>query len=174
MGPKDNVGIYRPVSLTAQACQLLESILRDKIITHFRDFNLMKSSQHGFVNNRLCLTNLLDFLEYVCGYIDKGLAVDVIYLYFMKAFHKVPHKRLMVKVKAHSIEGKICGWIADWLTGRKQRVTLNGRESNWIDVLSGVPQGSVLETDFVCIYTYMTSTVMSAVKNLNLQTTPKL
>ena len=70
--------------------------------------------------------------------------MDVIYLDFWKAFDKVPHKRLMVKVKAHGIEGKIWGGINDWLNGRKQRVTLNGRESDWIDVLSGVPQGSVL------------------------------
>ena len=51
-GPKDNAGNYRPVSLTAQACKLLESILRDSIIRHLRDFNLIKSSQHGFVKNR--------------------------------------------------------------------------------------------------------------------------
>ena len=50
----------------------------------------------------------------------------------------------MVKVNAHGIGGKIWGWIDDWLSGRKQRVMLNGRESNRIDVLSGVPQGSVL------------------------------
>ena len=96
---------------------------------HVRDFKLSKSSQHGFVKNRSCLTNLLAFLEYVCGYIDKGLPVDVIYLDFRKAFEKVPHKRLMVNVKAHDIGGKIWGWIDDLLSGRR-RVTLNDRESN--------------------------------------------
>ena len=60
--------------------------------------------------------------------------MDVIYLDFRKAFDKDPHKRLMVKVKAHGIGGKIWGWIDDWLSGRKQWVILNGRESNWIDV----------------------------------------
>ena len=96
------------------------------------------------VKNRSCLTNLLEFLEYVCDYIDKDLPVDDIYLDFSKAFDKVLHKRLMVMVKAHGIRGKIWGWIDDWLSGRKQLVILNGRESNWVDVLSGVPQGSVL------------------------------
>ena len=47
----------------------------------------------------------------------------------------------MITVKIHGIGGKICGWIDDWLNGRKQRVTLNGRESDWSDVLSGVPHG---------------------------------
>ena len=59
---------------------------------HLKEFNLINSSQHGFVNNRLCLTNSLEYLEYVCNYIDKGLPVDVIYLHFMKAFDKVPQK----------------------------------------------------------------------------------
>ena len=57
------------------------------------------------LKNRSCLTNLLEYLEFVSSYIDKGLPVDVIYLDFRKAFDKVPHKRLMVKVKAHGIEG---------------------------------------------------------------------
>ena len=82
---------------------------------HLKEFNLINSSQHGFVKNRSCLTNLLEFLEYVCNYIDKGLPVDVIYLDLRKAFDKVPHKRLMVKVKAHGIGGKIWGWIDDCL-----------------------------------------------------------
>ena len=126
----DNAGNYRPVNLTAPACKLLESILRDNIIMHLRDFNLIKNSQHGFVKNRLYLTNLLEFLEYVCNYIDMDLPVDVIYLDFRKICDKVPHKRLIVKAKAHGIGGKIWGWIDDWLNGRKQRVTPNGRESN--------------------------------------------
>ena len=91
---------------------------------HLKEFNLINSSQHGFVKNISCLTNLLEFLEYVCNYIDKGLPVDIIYLDFRKAFDKVPHKRLMVKVKAHGIGGKIWRWIDDWLNGRRQRVTL--------------------------------------------------
>ena len=47
-GTNDNAGNYRPVSLTAQACKLLESILRDNIIMHLREFNLFNSSQHIF------------------------------------------------------------------------------------------------------------------------------
>ena len=122
------------------------------IIMHLRDLKLIKSSQNGFVRNRSRLTNLHKFVEYVCNYMDKGLPVDVIYLHFRKAFDKVPHKRLMVKVKAHGIGGKIWGWIDDWLNGRRQQLTLNGRESNWIDVLSEVLHGSVLRLILFVVY----------------------
>ena len=70
--------------------------------------------------------------------------MDVIFLDFAKAFDKVPKERLLQKLKAHGVHGNILRWIRNWLTGRRQRVVLNGKCSDWADVLSGVPQGSVL------------------------------
>ena len=65
MVPRIKAGNYRPVRLTAQACKLFEYILRDNVIMHLKEFNLINSSQHGFVKNRSCLTNFLEFLEFV-------------------------------------------------------------------------------------------------------------
>ncbi len=143
-GPKAEPGNYRPVSLTSVTCKLMESLLKDKIIEHLRSNKMEGTSQHGFAKGRSCTTNLLEFLEVVTESADKGVPVDVIFLDFAKAFDKVPHRRLMTKVKAFGIQGLIYGWIKDWLTGRTQRVVLNGCASGWEEVLSGVPQGSVL------------------------------
>jgi hypothetical protein len=59
-----------------------------------------------------------------------GDPVDVVYLDFQKAFNKVPHKRLLKKVKAMGIGGEIYNWIEDWLKDRKQGVCLAGTISN--------------------------------------------
>jgi len=65
-------------------------------------------------------------------------------LILKKAFDKVPHARLVNKLQAHGISGNVSQWIAEWLQGRQQRVVLNDSVSNWLHVLSGVPQGPIL------------------------------
>ena len=73
--------------------------------------------------------------------------VDIIYLDFKKAFDKVPHQRLLLKLKAHGIGNGMINWIEKWLTDRRQSVVVDGEVSNWKSVLSGVPQGSVFNWD---------------------------
>ncbi|CAM4524802.1 unnamed protein product [Lepidochelys olivacea] len=75
---------------------------------------------------------------------DKGDPVDIVYLDFQKALDKVPHQRLLSKVSSHGIRGKVLSWISNWLKDRKQRVGINGQFSEWKEVNSGVPQGSLL------------------------------
>merc|ERR1711917_13188 len=119
----------------------MEACIRDKIVKHLEQNRLINPSQHGFMRRKSCTTNFLEFLERVTSEVDRGHAMDIIYLDFSKAFDKVPHKRLLEKMKAHSIDGNVLHWIREWLDGRQQRTVLNGECSPWQEVLSGVPQG---------------------------------
>ena len=117
---------YRPVSLTSVICKLLETIIRDHMIDFLVKHKLINSSQHGFLKARSCLTNLLCFFEEITKWVDEGSPVDVIYLDFQKAFDKVPHQRLILKLKSHGMGNSIINWIEQWLTDRRQRVVVDG------------------------------------------------
>ena len=75
------------------------------------------------------------FFEEITKWVDDGSPVDVVYLDFQKAFDKVPHQRLLLKlVKAHGIGNDVINWIEKWLTHRKQRIIVDGEISNWKSV----------------------------------------
>ena len=106
-GSKSDPGNYRPVSLTSVCCKILESIIRDTVMEHLLENNLLNQSQHRFMPRKSCCTNLLEFFEAATKSVDAGNPFDVIFLDFAKAFDKVPRERLLEKIQAYGVRGNI-------------------------------------------------------------------
>ena len=100
---------YRPVSLTCVLCKIMESIIRDHVIKHMKTNNLFSAKQFGFISGRSTTLQLLHVLNIWTDILDQGGSIDAIYCDFMKAFDKVPHKRLSLKVDKYGITGNALG-----------------------------------------------------------------
>ena len=94
-GDRSTPGNYRPVSLTAVMCKVMEAIIREHVMSHMVTYNLFCDQQHGFVPGRSCMTQLLTCIDDWSEALDKGEPMDAVYLDFKKAFDTVPHERLI-------------------------------------------------------------------------------
>ena len=136
---------YRPVSLTCISCKLFEHIVCKHILGHLEDHEILTDLQHGFRSGRSCETQLITtFHDIASAYNKKGSQIDIAVLDFSKAFDTVPHDGLLSKLKHYGIDDKIWLWISNFLKQRKQRVVVDGIQSDMVTVDSGVPQGTVL------------------------------
>ena len=143
-GSKTLAENYRPVSLTCILCKVLEKLIILIIIKHIKENEFASQRQHGFTKGKSVTTNLLEVMNIWSEALMHGIPVDVLYLDYQKAFDSVPHLRLLEQVKSFGIEGKACSWLKAFLSNRTQKVRVNGSESKWAPVLSGIPQGSIL------------------------------
>ena len=112
-------------SASPVACKVMDKIVRDRIIKHLNRNQLPTDCQHGFIKGRSCVTQLLAMLDKWTEILDQGRNIDAIYLDFSKCFDSVPHDRLLLKLKKYGIQGKLWDWVADFLRGRKQQVSVN-------------------------------------------------
>lgn len=114
-------------------------------MNHFQRHKILNDSQHGFRCRRSCETQLISTLQGIASRLRSGKdQVDVILLDFAKAFDKVPHQRLLYKLNYYGVRDDTLQWIQAFLEQRKQQVLLEGCRSSQADVISGVPQGTVL------------------------------
>ena len=97
-GKKEEPGNYRPVSLTSITSKILEQIVKRSLCKHLENKAVITRSQHGFVKNKSCQTNLISFFDEVNSLIDRWNAVNIVYLDFSKAFDKVSHDILISKL----------------------------------------------------------------------------
>ncbi|VDI37659.1 Hypothetical predicted protein [Mytilus galloprovincialis] len=101
-GDKKSASNYRPVSLTSILCKIMEKLIRKRIIEHMDRQNLFSNQQFGFMGGRSTSLQLLKVLDKWTKVLDKGGILHSVYMDFMKAFDKVPHMRLLHKIKHYA------------------------------------------------------------------------
>jgi hypothetical protein len=141
-GSRANVENYRPISLTSIVVKQYEKFVRAKLMSLCRD--LITPNQHGFLPRKSCTTQMVEFTDSLAVSLNSNCRIDSIYFDFMKAFDSVNHDIILYKLKhSFNIDGKLLRFVKNYLQDRKQQVVISNQSSTCLDVLSGVPQGSI-------------------------------
>jgi hypothetical protein len=149
-GDKHDVRQYRPISKLCILGKIFEKIIIDELsrITsrHISQY------QHGFFKGRSVDTNLVLYTDFLLNSLDKGYQVDAVYTDFSKAFDKICHYTLIKKLSKFGIHGDLLRWLRSYISNRSQAVALRGYVSRFLEISSGIPQGSHLGPFLFTIY----------------------
>ena len=151
--PTSNPSEYRPISITPILSKVFERLISRRIYRFVEDLNLLPRNQFGFRKGLSTMDALLYLTHDSQSALDSGHESRLVSLDFSSAFDRVNHKALLYKVRSLGIGGPLLNILSDFLSHRRQRVSVDGCFSQFTVMRSGVPQGSVLGPLLFIIYT---------------------
>ena len=136
---------YRPIALLPNLSKVLESIIRKQLLQHCLKESCLPDCQFGFIPQRSTVWQLFSVMEDWSEIIDCGQAVHALFIDETKAFDRVDHGLLLLKLASIGVQKVELSWFASYLQGRSICTSVDNVYSLPLTISSGVPQGSVLD-----------------------------
>ncbi|MEW8544984.1 MAG: reverse transcriptase family protein [Candidatus Thiodiazotropha sp.] len=143
-GAKSDPSNYRPISILPTISKIFEKHINKHLMNYLNKYNLIHENQSGFRQKHSCQTALVKLIDQWMACIDKGDIVGSLFIDFRKAFDVVDHSVLIRKLTLYKFSDTALRWFISYLSDRKQSVDSGNGLSDFAQVKSGVPQGSIL------------------------------
>ncbi|MEW8186271.1 MAG: reverse transcriptase family protein, partial [Candidatus Thiodiazotropha endolucinida] len=143
---------YRPISLLSQMGKIMERCVHKCLYNYAIGNGILSPLQSGFIRGDSTTYQLIHTYHSFCEAVDSGKEVRTVFCDISKAFDRVWHKGLLHKLSGIGCSDMVVQWFASYLSGRQQRVVINGQSSDWAPINAGVPQGSILGPLLFLIY----------------------
>ena len=143
---------YRPISLLSCLDKIFEKLIHKRFMKFINKYKIIILEQYGFLKNHSTMSALIDVIDNVRNFIDKGELVLGIYLDLKKAFDTVHHSILLSKLEHYGFRGHTNNFVRSYLSNRQQFTVIDGSKSDTMYIDTGVPQGSVLGPLFFLLY----------------------
>ena len=143
---------YRPVALTCIPCRVMEAIVRDCMMLHATNKNLLFKHQHWFLKGHLTGLQILECLNEWTQAVELGRCVGICYLDFCRAFDTVSIPKLLHEASAYGFQGRLLTWLNAFLVNKKLWVKVGNSLSDCVIQISGIAQGICLGP--ICLTLY--------------------
>jgi hypothetical protein len=148
---------YRPVSLLTCLSKICEKIVFIRLYNFLLEIKFLTPFQSGFRPGDSTTNQLILITHKIYEALEQGKEVRMVFLDISKAFVKVWHRGLLLKLERLGLRDPLLKWFRSYSIGRKQRVIIDGQSSDWRQIEAGVPQGSVLD---LCFFLFMLMTLL--------------
>ena len=139
---------YRGITIAPIASKIFEHLLR----ILFGEFLTTSGFQFGFKKRSSTSHAIYCLKETINYYTERGSSVYCSFLDASKAFDRLVHAGLFLKLLERNIPFIFLDLLIHWYSNLQCRVRWGECHSSWFDIIAGVRQGGILSPDFYCIY----------------------
>ena len=143
-GDMSSVSNYRPISLLSCLEKVAERAVFKHLYNHLHENSILTPLQSGFIPGDSPTNQLTYLYDTFSHALDSGKEIRVVFCDISKAFDRVWHQGILLKLQAAGVTGNLLSWFRSYLSNRRQKVVLPGASSTWNFIFAGVPQGSIL------------------------------
>ena len=152
-GNKEECNNWRPISITCCTAKLIEKLVKKRLLSFLSKHDILTDGQFGYRTQHSTTHAILNISDNILSNFDQKKHTVSIFLDLSKGFDCVDHKILLKKLQHYGIRGVALSFFESYLTNRMQQTLVNDVLSDFLKVLCGVPQGSVLGPLLFLLYT---------------------